>query len=110
MSDAQAIPQTAVASHVAEDVTPASVLPPAKGDSDTRGRTPDDIPAPDDALLDVRGLKTHFPIRRGFLSRASGRRSHSCSRCWGSTCSPRDSSPGAGPRESAHSARGRWAA
>ena len=47
-------------------------LAPAKGDSDTRGRTPDDIPAPDNALLDVRGLKTHFPIRRGFFSRVVG--------------------------------------
>ena len=69
MSDANPIPETAVAHHVAEDVTPASTLPPAKGDSDVRGRTPDDVPPPDDALLVVRGLKKHFPVRAGFLSR-----------------------------------------
>lgn len=44
-------------------------LPPAKGDSDTRGRTPEDVPPPDDALLVVRGLKKHFPIREGLLRR-----------------------------------------
>jgi oligopeptide transport system ATP-binding protein len=43
------------------------VLPPAKGDSDLRGRTPDDMEPPADALLVVRGLKKYFPIRKGFF-------------------------------------------
>lgn len=47
-------------------------LAPAKGDSDLRGRTPDDLEPPDDALLDVRGLRTWFPIRKGFLGRTVG--------------------------------------
>ena len=47
-------------------------LPPAKGDSDFGGRTLDDAPAPTDALLDVRGLKKHFPIRKGLLGRRAG--------------------------------------
>jgi len=47
-------------------------LPAAKGDSDLRGLTPDDIEAPDDALLVVSGLKKYFPIRQGFLSRHVG--------------------------------------
>jgi oligopeptide/dipeptide ABC transporter ATP-binding protein len=47
-------------------------LPPSKGDSDLGGRTLDDVPAPPDALLDVRGLKKHFPIRKGMLGRRSG--------------------------------------
>jgi oligopeptide/dipeptide ABC transporter ATP-binding protein len=47
-------------------------LPPAKGDSDLRGRTPEDLPAPTDALLQVRGLQKHFPIKRGFLSHTVG--------------------------------------
>jgi oligopeptide/dipeptide ABC transporter ATP-binding protein len=47
-------------------------LPPAKGDSDLGGRTLDDVPAPPDALLDVRGLKKHFPIRKGLLGRRAG--------------------------------------
>ncbi len=45
-------------------------LPPAKGDSDLRGRTVDELSA-GEALVEVRGLKKHFPIRRGFLSRVS---------------------------------------
>jgi oligopeptide transport system ATP-binding protein len=47
-------------------------LPPAKGDSDLRGRTPDDIEPPADVLLSVRGLKKYFPIRKGFFSRHVG--------------------------------------
>ena len=53
--------------------TPERVaLPPAKGDSDLRGRTPDQLPRPEDVLLDVRGLKTWFPIRRGFFGKVAG--------------------------------------
>ncbi len=51
---------------------PDSALPPAKGDSDTGGRTVEEVTAPDDALLEVRGLRTHFPIRRGLLAREVG--------------------------------------
>ena len=47
-------------------------LPPAKGDSDLRGRTLDEVPPPPDALLDVRGLVKHFPIRRGLFGRTVG--------------------------------------
>jgi len=47
-------------------------LPPSKGDSDLRGQTPEDIEAPDDALLVVRRLKKYFPIRKGFFSRHVG--------------------------------------
>lgn len=36
------------------------------------GRTPDEL-APPHALVEVRGLKKHFPIRSGFLSRVSAR-------------------------------------
>jgi oligopeptide/dipeptide ABC transporter ATP-binding protein len=43
-------------------------LPPAKGDSDLRGRTPDDVEPPSDALLVVRRLKKYFPIKKGWLS------------------------------------------
>jgi oligopeptide/dipeptide ABC transporter ATP-binding protein len=32
-----------------------------------RGATPDDVPPPPDALLVVRSLRTHFPIRKGAL-------------------------------------------
>jgi oligopeptide/dipeptide ABC transporter ATP-binding protein len=47
-------------------------LPPAKGDSDLRGRTPDDTEPPDDALLVVRRLRKYFPIRKGFFQRHAG--------------------------------------
>jgi oligopeptide transport system ATP-binding protein len=47
-------------------------LPPAKGDSDLRGQTPDDMEPPQDSLLVVRGLKKYFPIRKGFFSRHVG--------------------------------------
>ena len=47
-------------------------LPPAKGDSDLRGATPDDMEPPPDSLLVVRGLKKYFPIRKGFLNRHVG--------------------------------------
>ncbi|HEX2203570.1 MAG TPA: dipeptide ABC transporter ATP-binding protein [Longimicrobium sp.] len=49
-----------------------SVLPPAKGDSDFRGQTPDDMEPPADSLLVVRGLKKYFPIRKGFFNRHVG--------------------------------------
>src|SRR5690606_1286520 len=42
---------------------PSRTLPPAKGDSDLRGRTFDDVAPPDDALLVVRGLRKEFPVR-----------------------------------------------
>jgi oligopeptide/dipeptide ABC transporter ATP-binding protein len=54
-----------------EPVT-ASELPPAKGDSDLRGLTPDDMEAPPGTLLEVRGLKKYFSIRGGFLGRERG--------------------------------------
>jgi oligopeptide/dipeptide ABC transporter ATP-binding protein len=47
-------------------------LPPAKGDSDLRGQTPDEMEPPDDALLVVRRLKKWFPIRKGLLNRHVG--------------------------------------
>jgi oligopeptide/dipeptide ABC transporter ATP-binding protein len=46
-------------------------LRPAKGDSHLGGRTLDEVQVPD-ALVDVRGLKKHFPIRKGFFSRLTG--------------------------------------
>jgi oligopeptide/dipeptide ABC transporter ATP-binding protein len=49
-----------------------STLPPSKGDSDTGGRTPDSVDLPGDTLLAVKGLKQHFPIRGGILSRQVG--------------------------------------
>jgi oligopeptide/dipeptide ABC transporter ATP-binding protein len=54
----------------AVDKTPAErpVLPPAKGDSDLRGETPDDMEAPEGALLVVRKLKKYFPIKKGFFN------------------------------------------
>src|SRR5690606_12144071 len=50
----------------------AAALPPAKGDSDLGGRTAEEVPPPDDALLDVRGLIKHFPLRRGLFGRVRG--------------------------------------
>jgi oligopeptide/dipeptide ABC transporter ATP-binding protein len=47
-------------------------LPPAKGDSDLRGDTPDQVQPPEDALLVVRGLKKWFPIRKGLFNRHVG--------------------------------------
>ncbi|MEX0912706.1 MAG: ATP-binding cassette domain-containing protein, partial [Gemmatimonadota bacterium] len=47
-------------------------LPPAKGDSDLRGQTPEDVEPPGDALLVVRQLKKYFPIHKGFFSRHVG--------------------------------------
>lgn len=49
-----------------------SMLPPSKGDSELGGRRADEVPAPSDALLDVRELRTHFPIRGGLLGRVRG--------------------------------------
>jgi oligopeptide/dipeptide ABC transporter ATP-binding protein len=54
------------------DPREADALPPAKGDSDLRGQTPEDIEPPADALLVVRGLKKYFPIKKGFFQRHSG--------------------------------------
>ncbi|CAN5889120.1 dipeptide ABC transporter ATP-binding protein [soil metagenome] len=54
---------------VGPDPVTATELPPAKDDSDLRGLTPDDMAAPADSLLDVRGLKKFFPIRGGFFGR-----------------------------------------
>lgn len=45
-------------------------LAPTKGDSHLGGRTVDELEAAA-ALVEVRGLKKHFPIRSGFLSRVS---------------------------------------
>ena len=56
-----------VAIHRAPEPPGRDELPPPKGDSDLRGRTPDDMEPPADALLVVRGLKKYFPIRKGFF-------------------------------------------
>ncbi|HUG40242.1 MAG TPA: ABC transporter ATP-binding protein [Longimicrobiales bacterium] len=56
---------------VAAEPDDATTLPPAKGDSDLRGRTLDEVEA-GDALVHVRGLKKYFPLRSGFLSRVEG--------------------------------------
>ncbi|HEX5727200.1 MAG TPA: oligopeptide/dipeptide ABC transporter ATP-binding protein [Longimicrobiaceae bacterium] len=47
-------------------------LPPAKGDSDLRGQTPEELEPPADALLVVRRLKKYFPIHKGFFRRHVG--------------------------------------
>ncbi len=52
--------------------TGAVPLAPPKGDSDVRGRTPDQVVRPQDTLLEVKGLKKYFPIRSGLLSRTTG--------------------------------------
>ena len=49
-----------------------SELPPPKGDTDLRGRPLDELETPPDTLLEVRGLKKYFPIRRGFFRRHVG--------------------------------------
>jgi oligopeptide transport system ATP-binding protein len=54
---------------LAVSARPDDVLPPAKGDSDLRGLTPDDVPAPAGSLLEVRGLKKYFPQKGGFFGR-----------------------------------------
>ena len=61
-----------VALTVSAEPPPDTALPPAKGDSDLGGRVVDDVAPPPDALLDVRGLQVHFPIRSGLLSRQTG--------------------------------------
>jgi oligopeptide/dipeptide ABC transporter ATP-binding protein len=58
--------------HRASEAPEREELPPPKGDSDLRGRTPDDTEPPADALLVVRGLKKYFPIRKGFFNRHVG--------------------------------------
>jgi len=52
--------------------SPPVELSPAKGDSDTRGRTLDSVEPPADTLLHVRGLERYFEIRRGVFGRAAG--------------------------------------
>ncbi len=47
-------------------------LPPARGDSDLRGATPDTLPSPPDTLVAVRDLRKYFPVRRGFFARQVG--------------------------------------
>ena len=59
-------------SSVAAEARTTVPLPPAKGDSDLRGRTVDEVEPPADALLVVRGLKKYFPVTSGFLGRQSG--------------------------------------
>ncbi|HEX6938158.1 MAG TPA: ABC transporter ATP-binding protein [Longimicrobiales bacterium] len=47
--------------------------PPHAADAgDARGRTPAAPAAPPDTLLDVRGLKKYFPIRKGLFGRVAG--------------------------------------
>ncbi|MGH7482296.1 MAG: ATP-binding cassette domain-containing protein, partial [Longimicrobiales bacterium] len=57
---------------VAPADAPDAPLPPAKGDSDTRGRTPREVEAPANTLLEVRDLAKHFPITGGLLQRTVG--------------------------------------
>ena len=47
-------------------------LPPAKGDSELGGQTPDEMEPPEDALLVVRRLKKYFPIHKGLFNRHVG--------------------------------------
>ena len=54
-------------------VQPESLsLPPARGDSDLRGATPESAPLPQDVLVEARDLRKYFPIRRGFFAREVG--------------------------------------
>ncbi len=55
-----------------EEAPERQELPPAKGDSDLRGRTPEEMEPPEDVLLTVRGLKKYFPIKKGFFNRHTG--------------------------------------
>jgi oligopeptide/dipeptide ABC transporter ATP-binding protein len=57
---------------VAAAETEAAELPPAKGDSDLRGQTPEEMEPPVGSLLVVKGLKKYFPIKKGLLSRHVG--------------------------------------
>jgi oligopeptide/dipeptide ABC transporter ATP-binding protein len=50
----------------------SSELPPARGNSELGGETPETMQPPADALLVVRGLKKYFPIRKGFFNRHVG--------------------------------------
>ena len=50
----------------------AHELAPARGNSELGGRTPEDVAAPPDTLLEVRGLRKYFPVRRGVLGRRVG--------------------------------------
>jgi oligopeptide/dipeptide ABC transporter ATP-binding protein len=61
-----------MSAHVQLETDTPATLPPAKGDSDVRGATPDDMQTPDGTLLEVRGLKKYFPIRGGFFGRVRG--------------------------------------
>jgi oligopeptide/dipeptide ABC transporter ATP-binding protein len=72
MTSERPVPLKEVGATASAAIETTVALPPAKGDSDTTGRTPDEIALPDDTLLVVRGLKQHFPIRRGLLSRQVG--------------------------------------
>jgi oligopeptide transport system ATP-binding protein len=63
-------PQTDAQFEAGEDRT--EDLPPAKGNSDLRGRPMEETEPPDDALMVVRGLKKYFPIRKGFIKRHVG--------------------------------------
>src|SRR5512146_1429478 len=47
-------------------------LPPARGNTDLSGATPESLPPAADALLEVRELRKYFPIRRGFFGRHVG--------------------------------------
>ncbi|HSJ26006.1 MAG TPA: ABC transporter ATP-binding protein [Longimicrobiales bacterium] len=57
---------------LATSAAASTELPPARGNSDLRGLTPDDVQAPEGTLLDVRELKKHFPLRGGFFGRQYG--------------------------------------
>ncbi|HUF50122.1 MAG TPA: ABC transporter ATP-binding protein [Longimicrobiales bacterium] len=61
-----------MSAHARLETDTLATLPPARGDSDLRGVTPDDMTAPEGTLLEVRGLKKYFPIRGGFMGRVRG--------------------------------------